>query len=52
MKDGALHILVIDHNRIRASIIEEGLKETGRVTVLADSNGIMRRIVELDPRCR
>jgi two-component system, response regulator / RNA-binding antiterminator len=49
MKDGALHILVIDDNRIRASIIEEGLKEAGRVTVLADANGLMRRIVELDP---
>ncbi len=49
MKDGALHILVIDANRIRASIIEEGLRETGRVTVLDDATGLMRRIVELDP---
>lgn len=49
MKDGALHILVIDANRIRASIIEEGLKEAGRVTVLDDATGLMRRIVELDP---
>lgn len=49
MKDGALHILVIDANRIRASIIEEGLKQAGRVTVLDDATGLMRRIVELDP---
>ena len=49
MKDGSLHILVIDDNRIRASIIEEGLSEAGRVTVLAGATGLMRRIVELDP---
>jgi response regulator NasT len=51
MKDRALHILVIDTNRIRASIIEEGLSEAGqrRVTVLDDTTGVMRRIVELDP---
>ena len=51
MNDRALHILVIDTNRIRASIIEEGLQEAGqvRVTVVDDANGLMRRIVELDP---
>ncbi|MBN9278899.1 MAG: ANTAR domain-containing protein, partial [Hyphomicrobium sp.] len=38
-------------NRIRASIIEEGLKEAGqaRVTVIDEAKGLMRRIVELDP---
>lgn len=51
MGDRALHILVIDANRIRASIIEEGLTEAGgaRVTVVDDTTGLMRRIVELDP---
>lgn len=51
MGDCALHILVIDANRIRASIIEAGLKDTGgaRVTVVDDTTGLMRRIVELDP---
>jgi response regulator NasT len=52
MNDRAqLHILVIDANRIRASIIEEGLKEAGeaRVTVIDEAKGLMRRIVELDP---
>jgi len=46
-----LNILVIDANRIRASIIEEGLREAGdvRVTVLSDTNGLMRRVVEIDP---
>jgi len=51
MAGAALHILVIDANRIRASIIEEGLRsgDGARVTILADVNGLMRRIVELDP---
>jgi two-component system, response regulator / RNA-binding antiterminator len=51
MAQPALNILVIDANRIRASIIEEGLREAGgvRVTVLDDVNGLMRRIVEIDP---
>jgi len=51
MAGAALHILVIDANRIRASIIEEGLRAGGdaRVTILADVNGLMRRIAELDP---
>lgn len=51
MAAAALNILVIDTNRIRASIIEEGLREAGdvRVTVLSDVNGLMRRVVEIDP---
>lgn len=51
MPAAALHILVIDANRIRASIIEEGLQADGdtRVTILSDTNGLMRRVVELDP---
>ena len=46
-----LHILVIDANRIRASIIEEGLRSSGnaRVTILEDLTGLMRRVVEIDP---
>lgn len=51
MPEAALHVLVIDANRIRASIIEEGLREAGpfRVSVLLDSTRLMQRIVELDP---
>lgn len=47
----ALNILVIDTNRIRASIIEEGLSEAGdvRVTIISEVTGIMRRVVEIDP---
>ncbi len=46
-----LHILVIDPNRIRASIIEEGLSEAGHqhVTILGEVPELMRRIVEIDP---
>ena len=51
MPGAALHILVIDANRIRASIIEEGLRAAGdtTVTVIDDITGLMRRIVEIDP---
>ncbi len=46
-----LHILVIDPNRIRASIIEAGLSEAGHehVTILGAVPELMRRIVEIDP---
>lgn len=49
--DKPLHILVVDANRIRASVIEEGLREAGhgRVTVLGEVPELMRRIVEIDP---
>ena len=51
MVEPALHVLIIDADRIRASIIEEGLAEAGqtRVTVLDDLTWLMRRIVEIDP---
>lgn len=51
MSDRPLHILIIDENRIRASIIEDGVSEGGgvRVTVLGETGELMRRIVELDP---
>ena len=41
-----LSILIIDENRIRASIIEEGLREAGhyRVTLLHDVNDVARTI--------
>lgn len=47
----ALSILVIDENRIRASVIEAGLREAGyeRLTVVHDVTGIARRIAELQP---
>lgn len=46
-----LSILIIDENRLRASIIEEGLREAGhhRVTLIEDMNGLARRIAEIAP---
>lgn len=46
-----LTILVIDENAIRASIIEEGLREAGyhRVTVIHEVIGVARTIETLQP---
>ncbi|PWK74003.1 ANTAR domain-containing response regulator [Aminobacter sp. AP02] len=46
-----LAVLVIDENRIRASIIEAGLREAGHedVTLVYDVAGIGRRIAETNP---
>jgi response regulator NasT len=51
MAGAALSVVVVDANRIRASIIEEGLREAGceRVTVIADLDGIVQRVAEVDP---
>jgi response regulator NasT len=51
MPTTSLTILVIDENRIRASIIEAGLREAGhdRVTIVHDVSGIARRIAEIEP---
>ena len=46
-----LSILVIDDNRIRASIIEDGLHEAGHdsVQIVTEMAGIAARIAELSP---
>jgi len=51
MSEQTLHILIIDNNRLRASIIEDGLRDGGsvRVTVLDETAQLLRRIVEIDP---
>jgi response regulator NasT len=51
MNPAKLAILVIDENAIRASIIEEGLREAGhaRVTVIHEVNGVARIIETLQP---
>src|SRR5260370_24337256 len=51
MPSPGLAVLVIDENRVRASIIEQGLREAAheRVTVIHDVNGLARRIAELNP---
>lgn len=51
MLENPLRVLVIDADRIRASIIEDGLREAGigSVVVISDVSEVMRRIVEIDP---
>jgi response regulator NasT len=51
MTTQSLAILVIDENRIRASIIEEGLRENGHdnVTVVHDVAGVARTIAAINP---
>lgn len=50
MASQALKILVFDANRIRSSIIEDGLRDEGaEVTVVSDVHGVVRRIAEIDP---
>ena len=51
MNSEPLSVLVIDENRIRASIIEDGLRSAGlvRVTVFHDMTGIARQIEILSP---
>jgi response regulator NasT len=51
MAANPLSVLVIDENRIRASIIEAGLREAGHdeVTLVHDIAGIARRIAEINP---
>jgi len=43
--------LVIDENRLRASVIEAGLRDAGydKLTILQDVTGVARRIAELEP---
>ena len=51
MTDESLHILLIDDNAVRATVIEEGLREAGhaRVTIIRDMRELLRQIVEVDP---
>ena len=51
MKHSSLNVLVIDENRIRASIIDVGLREAGydRVTIIDDMHSLARRITEINP---
>jgi response regulator NasT len=51
MNPAALRILIIDENRIRAAVIEAGLREAGHsaVTLVHDVAGIARRITEVNP---
>lgn len=51
MGDKPVHILLIDANPIRASVIEEGLREASstKITVISEMTLLMRRIADLDP---
>lgn len=51
MNDPGLRIAVIDENLIRASILEDGLREAGysNVSVIRETTELLRRLVELDP---
>ena len=51
MESQSLAILVIDENRLRASIIEAGLRESGHdnVTVVHDIAGVARTIAAINP---
>lgn len=51
MSRSALRILIIDENRIRAAVIEEGLREAGHgeVAIIHDIAGIARRIADIEP---
>lgn len=46
-----LSILVIDNNKIRASIIEQGLHEAGhdQVVIVEQVSGLVRQITDLEP---
>jgi response regulator NasT len=49
--EASLRVLIVDQNVMRASVLEEGLREAGylNVTVLREMHNLMRRIVEIDP---
>jgi response regulator NasT len=51
MSEPSLRILLVDQNVMRASILEEGLREAGyaNVTVVRDMQNLLRRIVDEDP---
>lgn len=51
MSDSAISVLILDENKIRASIIEAGLKEAGhsQVMILSHTTGIAKEIETLDP---
>lgn len=51
MSAPSLRILLVDQNVMRASILEEGLREAGfvNVTVVRDMQNLLRRIVDAEP---
>ncbi|MCV0396589.1 MAG: ANTAR domain-containing protein [Rhizobiaceae bacterium] len=47
----ALRILIIDENRLRAAVIEDGLREAGHseVALVHDMSGVARQIADTEP---
>lgn len=51
MSEDGLHVLLIDDDPVRATVIEEGLREAGhrRVTIIRDMRQLLRQVVDADP---
>lgn len=51
MSDTTLRVLIVDQNLLRASILEEGLREAGYrdLIVVRDMQNLLRRIVDEEP---
>jgi two-component system, response regulator / RNA-binding antiterminator len=51
MQDSSLRVLIVDQNLLRASILEEGLREAGYrdLVVVRDMQNLMRRILDEEP---
>lgn len=51
LSDAALRILIVDQNVMRASVLEDGLREAGyqNVAVVRDMQNLLRRILDIDP---
>ena len=51
MRDPVLRVLIFDENHIRASILEEGLREAGltQIEIVSEVHGLMQRIEAFGP---
>jgi response regulator NasT len=51
MSDADLRVLIVDQNLMRASVLEEGLREAGYrdLVVVRDMQNLLRRIVDEEP---
>lgn len=51
MPEASLRILIFDENQIRASVLEEGLREAGlsELLVISEPSGFVARIADFDP---
>lgn len=51
MSESGLRVLLVDQDRSRASVLEEGLREAGCADVIAvrDMQNLLRRILDADP---